>query len=250
MRVLILGGIAEAKLIAEHSINSGYRVIYSLVGMVRQPKLDCQIHLGGFSTADHDGQAGLEQYCRQQAIELLIDATHPYAQAISDNAAKAAQRLAIPCWRFNRPGWNKAEYPNWHDYSDWHDLRAKILPYHRPFFSIGLSALAFCDQRPEHQHWLIRSARAFKPHAGVIPINEIGPFDYQAEFSLFNEHNIDALISKNSGCLRVHEKMRVARDLAVPAFVLKRPQLPSVDREFATIEAIEEAVTNLAAKLS
>ena len=40
MKLLVLGGIAESKLLTKQLLNRGMEVIYSIVGLVRQPELD------------------------------------------------------------------------------------------------------------------------------------------------------------------------------------------------------------------
>lgn len=253
MKILILGGVAEAKVLASKLIDQGHIVIYSLVGLVRLPDMPCEIHVGGFSRAGKCGAQGLAEYCTHRHIELLLDATHPYAVEISANAAQAAEQAAIPCWRLNRRGWNSADYPNWHDYNDWVDLFPQIIGYHRPFFSIGVSALKFAEQsaplNQQAQQWIVRSARPFPETEGIIQIIAVGPFNYEDERALMLAHRVDALISKNSGCSRVSRKLDAARDLDIPVFVQARPALVEVDKSFDDIDTVvatvQQEFTNL-----
>ena len=243
MNILILGGIAESKELALALIENRHNVIYSIAGLVRQPNLPCFVHSGGFSTDELTGELGLAKYCKDNLIELLIDATHPYAVDISSNATLAAQYIKIPCWRFDRPGWSPKDYPNWHDYDNFTDLKTMIEPYFRPFFSIGKSALNFYDQRPDHQQWIIRSAKPFENLPDIIQINAIGPFDLESEIQLMTEFQVDSLISKNSGCTRVMAKMQAAAELDIPVFVQTRPELAEVSHSFGEIESLIAALT-------
>lgn len=242
MRILILGGIAESKALAQQLIEDGHLVIYSLVGLVRMPQLSCEIHVGGFSNASNNGVDGLATYCREQKIELLVDATHPYAVEISANAVDAAKQAGIRCWRFSRPGWDADEYPNWHSYDEWPDLMAQIANYRRPFFTLGASIMQHVDQRPPSQQWITRSARALPARPGVTQINAIGPFYYADELALMREHQVDALISKDSGCSRVAEKLDAALALDIPVFVQCRPELKPASRSFDQIDDLVKAI--------
>jgi precorrin-6A/cobalt-precorrin-6A reductase len=47
---------------------------------------------------------GLEELIREHAISVVVDATHPYAAAISALAAATARRFSIPYLTFVRPG--------------------------------------------------------------------------------------------------------------------------------------------------
>jgi precorrin-6A/cobalt-precorrin-6A reductase len=49
------------------------------------------MRIGGFG-----GTSGLVRYLQDNAINLVIDATHPFAAQISGNAANAARLCDIP----------------------------------------------------------------------------------------------------------------------------------------------------------
>jgi hypothetical protein len=66
-----------------HRPHLGPQHIYSLAGIGRVPTdLTCQVRVGGYGGAE-----GLAQFMRDEGIDLLLDATHPYAAQISHNAA-------------------------------------------------------------------------------------------------------------------------------------------------------------------
>ena len=245
MNILILAGIAESKQLAQQLIDDEHNIIYSIVGLVRHPDLPCEIHIGGFSNDNQDGVDGLVDFCQCRKISLLIDATHPFADEISANAVNAAAKVDIPCWRFSRPSWDKSKYDNWHDYTDWGDLAPQLERYYRPFFTIGSSILQHVEQRPEHQQWLIRSARELPEIDGVIQINAIGPFDYQDELEIMEEYEIDALVSKDSGGNHMVEKLDAALSLEIPVFVQSRPVLEGVSRNFVQTDTLVKAVKQL-----
>jgi precorrin-6A/cobalt-precorrin-6A reductase len=244
VNILILGGISESKQLAQQLIDFNHQVIYSIVGLVRTPDLACKIHIGGFSNADTNGSQGLANYCQIHKVELLIDATHPYAVEISSNAANAAKLANIPCWRYCRPGWDESKYPNWHHYDQWADLAPQIEKYEKPFFTIGASILEQSKQRPQHQQWVMRSARKLDEVEGITQINAIGPFYYQDELTLMQQYKVDALISKDSGCSRVAEKLDAALTLNIPVYVQRRPTLVSADQNFDQIETLVATIEN------
>jgi len=242
--MLILGGIAESKQLANQLIEQKHTVFYSIVGLVRTPELNCEIHIGGFSSGDINGSEGLANYCQSHGVDLLIDATHPYAVDISANAVTAAKIVDIPCWRYSRPGWDQSKYPNWHQYDQWADLAPQIERYQKPFFTIGASILQYSDQRPQHQQWVMRSAKQQAEVEGITQIYAIGPFYYQDELTLMQQHKVDALISKDSGCSRVAEKLDAALTLNIPVYVQRRPKLALADQSFNLIDNLVNAISN------
>jgi len=75
-----------ARWAAQAALLTGVEVIMSLAGSTRHPVTPAgRVRIGGFG-----GEAGLVDYVREQRIDLLIDATHPFAAHISFHAAAAA----------------------------------------------------------------------------------------------------------------------------------------------------------------
>ena len=241
-KILLLGGTAESRELAEQLIAKGINVVYSIAGLVRQPDLECEIHSGGFSSAETDGAQGMADFCREQDISLVVDATHPYAKEISENAATASQMADIPCWRLDRPGWQSDDYPDWQDYDSLEDLVPCLRQFKTPFLSIGQSALKVAHLRPDHQTWIVRSARPFQDLEGVIQIIAIGPFSLEEERTLMETHGGDVLVAKNSGGTRVAAKMKAAVELGIPVFVQRRPDLPAADRTLSSVDEMIDAI--------
>src|ERR1700761_3837500 len=92
-RVLILGGTTEARRLAQElSGDPSLEVTRSLAGRVAEPRLPAgRVRIGGFG-----GPAGLAGWLREQRVDALVDATHPFAGAISGNAAQAAAAGRVP----------------------------------------------------------------------------------------------------------------------------------------------------------
>src|ERR1041385_1705269 len=93
MRILILGGTTEARRLAERlAPRSDLDVRLSLAGRTSNPvPHPVPIRIGGFGGAE-----GLADYLAAERIDRLIDATHPYAAVMSQNAAQASRRARVP----------------------------------------------------------------------------------------------------------------------------------------------------------
>lgn len=228
-RILLLGGTTEALRLARRMNPDA---IYSLAGLGRVPDdLPCQVRVGGFGGAE-----GLAGYIREQGIELLLDLTHPYAAQISANAARAAELSGIACWALRRPGWQAGEGDDWREVDDWAGLVKALNDFQRPLFTLGREPLEHLHEIPLHQHWTVRclTAQQAVPRAEIIGAR--GPFALDEERALFARLGTDVLISKNSGSASTEPKLQVARELGVPVVLLRRPELPAVEREFAQLE--------------
>jgi precorrin-6A/cobalt-precorrin-6A reductase len=234
-RLLLLGGVTEALAIAR---TLGPQHIYSLAGVGRVPTdLSCQVRVGGYGGAE-----GLAQFIRDQRIDLLLDATHPYAAQISQNAATAAHLSGIACWALRRPAWKPQPGDDWREVSDWAELIQALKSFRRPLFTLGREPLQHLDEIPADQFWTLRALDVYPGNERCEVIGARGPFQIDDERELFERRQIDVLISKNSGSTATEPKLEVARERGVPVLVLKRPVLPGVEREFLTLEETLDAL--------
>ncbi|AMB81267.1 MULTISPECIES: cobalt-precorrin-6A reductase [Pseudomonas] len=234
-RILLLGGVTEALAMARRL---GPQHIYSLAGVGRVPAdLPCEVRVGGYGGAE-----GLAQYIRQQRIDLLLDATHPYAAQISHNAVSAAALAGIPCWALRRPAWQPQAGDNWREVADWAELVEALKPFQRPLFTLGREPLEHLHEIPEGQFWTLRALDTYPGNARCEVIGARGPFVIEDERTLFAQRRIDVLISKNSGSSATEPKLEVARERGTPVLILKRPQLPEVDRAFLTGDEVLQAL--------
>ena len=85
MRILVLGGTSEARQLCEQlAQRPDLSVTVSLAGRTAAPAaMPVAVRTGGFG-----GHEGLAAYLVDERVDLLIDATHPYAAIISANASR------------------------------------------------------------------------------------------------------------------------------------------------------------------
>src|SRR6202795_3481126 len=197
-RLLILGGTAEARLLAGRlGKRAGLDVTLSLAGRTASPAAQpVPVRSGGFG-----GAAGLADYLVGERIDALIDATHPYATTISANAAAAAQKTAVPFVALRRPPWATVPGDRWTEVSEVGDaVRALGQESRRLFVALGRNELAPFVVAPQH-HYLIRSVDPVDPplplpHAAYVTGR--GPFGEADDHALMAEHRIDVVVAKNS----------------------------------------------------
>ncbi len=237
MRILILGGIGEAVMLAR-MLTPVHAVIYSVAGKGRIPDLPCSVRSGGFG-----GSEGLATFLCEHGIELLIDATHPYAAQISNNAAQAAQWANVSLWAYRRPAWQPSSDDDWRSVADWAGLIAVLREFQRPFFTIGLDPLRRWVEIPLDQHWLVRCLKA-EPISSprLTLLCAIGPFTLEQELTVLRDYQIDVLIAKNSGGDAVEAKLAAARQFKIPVILLERPVLPMANLVFSAIHMLVSAL--------
>ncbi|MEU2062847.1 cobalt-precorrin-6A reductase [Streptomyces sp. NPDC013455] len=224
--VLILGGTAEARrLAADLAARPGLRVTTSLAGRVARPAaLPGEVRTGGFG-----GPEGLADWLRVHDVDALVDATHPFAESITANAARAARVAGVPAVVLRRPGWRPGPGDRWHDVPSLAGA-AVVLPGlgRRVFLSTGRLGLAAFAHLPD-LHFVVRSVDP--PEPPMPPDTDVilarGPFTVADETRLLRAHRIDVLVTKDSGGEATAAKLTAARDLGLPVVVVRRPALPA-----------------------
>ena len=246
MSLLLLGGTADARRLAKRLSGQGIDLVYSIAGRVRQPELDCPVVSGGFSA-----QGGLARFVETRGIDAILDVTHPYAETMSTTAVRAAKSCGIPLWRYQRPAWQPEPADDWREFANWLDLPDQLVGYRSVFFTCGQLPDSLIERLETGggQSQLLRTA--LRP-AHALPqsmtwIEDIGPFERDAERELFQQHSIDLLVSKNSGGESTSAKLAVARELGVPVLMLRRPQLPVIEHEF---DRLDECAAFVLSRLS
>jgi precorrin-6A/cobalt-precorrin-6A reductase len=225
-KVLVLGGTTEAVDIARRlaALSPG-AVIYSLAGRTRTPTLpDCAIRIGGFGGID-----GLARFIVDEAVAVLIDATHPYAAQMTRHAAVAAERTGVALLKFLRPAWVKPAGASWID-ADTAEDAARIVDgqFKRVFLSIGIKDLAAFSALSGS--WFL--IRTIEPPESWLPlpscqlISGRGPFGFDDEVVLLRDHRIDALVTRNSGGAATEAKLHAAATLGIPVIMIARPPAP------------------------
>jgi precorrin-6A/cobalt-precorrin-6A reductase len=245
-RLLIVGGTGEAVQLATQAIElPGLAVITTLAGRTLAPKaVSGNVRIGGFG-----GEVGLVAYLQTEKIDLIIDATHPFAAQISWHVAGAATQVGIPRLMLVRPVWTRsqsvgsAESPedNWIEVASIEAAVAAIpAGAERIFVTIGRQQLA---PFAVLTRWcLMRSIDPPDPSIPLPPgklLLDRGPFSLESERELLREYRIQAIVSKNSGGDATYAKIIAARELGLPVVMVQRPPIPAGEGVADVAGAIE-----------
>ena len=235
MRLLLLGGTGEARDLAAR-LHPNIELVSSLAGRVPDPALPVgPVRMGGFG-----GVEGLRNWLVENNITAAVDATHPFASAMTAHAAQACSGLGLRHLVLHRPAWSAvgahrarsdtaaAEYVAQQGYS-------------RVFLTTGRSgAAAFAGS---DAWFLIRVVTAPDPTA--LPrchqlLLSRGPYRYEDEYGLLQRYRIDVLVTKNSGGELTEAKLHAAQALDVDVVMIDRPPLPA---GVAVVSSVEDAVS-------
>lgn len=232
-KILILGGSAEARELAER-LAPRFDVTTSLAGRVRNPAVPAgALRVGGFG-----GEVGLRKWLSDNAVDAVIDATHPFAATITENAVAACDRLGIPHLILRRPPWPAEDATVVSSAAEAKDA-VVARGFSRVFLTSGRSSIgAFlfsdawflirvvepmsADELPERHHLLLSR----------------GPYTVAEETELMRQYEIEVLVTKNSGGTMTSAKLDAAAALNIPVVMIDRPALPE---RVSTVSTVDEA---------
>ncbi|WP_017653357.1 cobalt-precorrin-6A reductase [Fortiea contorta] len=245
MRVLILGGTGDAaELAARVAAIPGVEGITSLAGRTREPSIPSgNFRIGGFG-----GVSGLASYLGQMQIDLLIDATHPFATQISENAAEATAEIGLPRLMLIRRPWEQVKGDRWLEVENTEAAAAVLSPSaHRVFLTVGRQELSSFAHLQDIW-FLMRVVDPPHPDAVMPPgliLCDRGPFALNQEREILKYHKIDTIVSKNSGGDATYAKIIAARELGLQVVMINRPPKPPGEQ----VTDVEGALGWLLAKL-
>jgi len=229
-KVLILGGTTEARLLAGRlARRADLSVTVSLAGRVSEiVPHPVPVRIGGFG-----GLGGLVRHLAEEKIDVLIDATHPYADTISQSAVLAAGRAGVAFVALRRLPWVRQDGDQWREVES---VAAAIealgtMP-RRVFLTLGRQEIAAVTAG---QHfYLVRSIEPIEPPLPLPHVRYLvarGPFAEADETWLLRHERIDAVVCRNSGGAGAYAKIAAARALGIEVLMIRRPELaeaPSV----------------------
>ncbi|MEZ5130687.1 MAG: cobalt-precorrin-6A reductase [Mycobacterium sp.] len=237
MRLLLLGGTAEARALADR-LHPGVDLISSLAGRVSDPALPVgPVRIGGFG-----GVAGLRKWLVDNEITAVVDATHPFAATITENASQACRDLGVAHLVLHRPPWDVESVLTVGSDAEAAEIVA-AKGYSRVFLTTGRSGVA--PFAASAAWFLIRVVTTPDP-AGLPAQHEVllsrGPYHYDGERGLLAQHRIDALVTKNSGGAMTRAKLDAAADLGIDVVMIRRPALPVGVRVVGSVGAAADWV--------
>jgi precorrin-6A/cobalt-precorrin-6A reductase len=175
----------------------------------------------------------IHQFIQQEKIIAIVDASHPYAIAISETVIKIAQTLQIPYLRYERaelvPNQNITVLENFETL-----LTGNYLTNQRVLLTVGYKtlprfkiwqsqAVLFARILPSMESLKVALESEFTSDR-LIAIRP--PISMELEKALWQQWNISLVISKASGQAGGEEiKQRVAQLLGIPLMIIARPKV-------------------------
>lgn len=240
-RVLVLGGTTHGReialrLLAHHHVSFWY----ALAGRTRNPSLD-GIPQGRVLRAGLGGRDGLTRFLHEQRVTAVVDATHPFAAAITASAVTAARDVQVPYARYERARWPQRPGDHWHRVASTRDAIEFVSRANSRDISGAVLLTTGAKELPDWCAALgMRAgtddalrvvARSIEAPACELPANFTllrarGPFCVADEAALLEAWDIALVVSKLSGGKASYAKVRAARERGIPMLMIEPPALP------------------------
>jgi precorrin-6A/cobalt-precorrin-6A reductase len=242
VRLLVLGGTSEASALARRLAGEpDLEAVLSLAGATANPApAPIPRRVGGFG-----GPEGLAAWLRSQRIDIVVDATHPFAARMSANAFSACRATKTPLVVFTRPPWARQEGDRWNEVETMEEaVDALGASRKTAFLTQGRLQLTAFARAPQHRYII----RAIDPPAEADALADRrlilarGPFALEDELALMRNEKVEILVTKNSGGRATYPKIEAARLLGVEVVVVRRPKPPEAE----TLHAIDSVMAWIA----
>lgn len=178
----------------------------------------------------------MRDFCQQERISVIVDASHPHAAEISQGAIAIATELQLPYLRYERPYLDRSSNsPNGLELDSFATLLAgDYLNRQRVLLTVGYKTL------PLFQSWqdratlfarILPSVQSLEVafSAGFTPDRLIAlrlPISLELEKALWQQWQISLVVTKASGVAGGEDTKRVAaRELGIPLIAIARPKL-------------------------
>lgn len=256
--IFVAAGTQDGRELTKLLLDAGHRVTASVVSHYGEQLLKrCGSERLTINDKPLDREA-LESYLREHRASCFVDASHPYAVNVSENAMAACRALAIPYLRYERSlteledTWRSAIclVHSYEEAAEEAARRGKVV-----FLTTGSRNLRQFTESPALSDCTL-IARVL-PTAEVIALCEglglspkqivamQGPFSQALNREMFRQYRADVIVTKNSGAIGgTDTKIAAAVELGLPVVVIDRPVL-AYDRLVHCYEDVLSFVNNL-----
>lgn len=232
--ILVIAGTKDGREIAAELAAEGYSLLVSVTSEYGRQRLADSLK-GCVNDEPLDEQAMIT-LIQARNIRLILDASHPYALAVSANARSAAGAAGIAYLRYERPAVALPEYDKLQRVDSYQAAAEAAAKAGQTIFlttgSRHLGVFLACDAvktrrvvarvLPEATVMQECSRVGLQPH-DIVAL--AGPFSKELNMALFREYQADVIVTKNSGEIGGSDtKIAAAIELGLPIVVLDRPQ--------------------------
>lgn len=230
--ILVLYGTREARELIAMLTDMGYEILAAA-----STKYGCSLAgTGGAAeviTVPESGETDVSSLSGR-SIDLVIDATHPFTNSLSQWARSACTKLSIPYIRFERLETELPRDPMVHSVYSWAEAAQLAAGLgNTVFLTTGSNNLDIFVNHPEMQgkRLVVRvlpESRIIQKcqDIGLSPRDIVamhGPFSVKFNKAIFQAYRADVIVTRDSGpASGTDTKIKAALSLKIPVVVIRR----------------------------
>ncbi|QEK11819.1 cobalt-precorrin-6A reductase [Crassaminicella thermophila] len=232
--IMVLSGTKDGREVVKLLLECGYPLIVTTAttygaSLIEKKEL-CTVIPKKLSKKE------MEKLIVNKKIKLLIDATHPYAEEVSENAMKACENTNIIYYRYER---KKSKIDVYKEIIQYVPSYEKAVEKLKDFK--GNILLTTGSKTLEMFANCLDESRLFPR---VLPVSDVikkcemlkikpsniiamqGPFSMEMNMEMIKKYKIDILVSKESGNMGgTLEKLEAAKKMKIPVLLIERPKI-------------------------
>jgi precorrin-6A/cobalt-precorrin-6A reductase len=254
MSIWIIGGTRDSATLtlAISAVTSDYLVTVATPEARQLYDAACNVIVGAMN------EDSMAQFCHRYPISAIVDASHPFAVNVSQNAIAISQLLNIPYLRYERAEVNSATFRDYLELDSFDTLlQGDYLLNQRVLLTVG------CQVLPQFQPWQNRAtlfARVLpKLNSLQIALNSgfssdrlialRPPINEALERALWQQWRISLVVTKASGKSGGEDlKRKVAHQLGISLITIARPKIIYPQQTSEISKAIEFCFPNITDK--
>lgn len=206
----------------------------------------------------------LAEIIKNNDIEILVDATHPFAVEATRNAIKAADKMEVDYLRFERSSTPLPESDIIYKCASFNEAVDNILKLvkddGRILHLAGVMTLHYLTEKIDPERIVARILPADfslkKCQELGLPTQNIiameGTFSKEFNQALMEEYDISIVVTKDSGeSGGTPSKIEAALDLKIPVIIIRRPLVSELrgKKVFSNMDSLIEEIIKLKEKI-
>ncbi len=221
--ILIFGGTTEGRRAAQILEEAGKPFWYSTRSNGQDLEMVHGIRVTGGMNPDE-----MADFCRKNAIRLIVDAAHPFATELHHNISETAQNLNLQVIRYERQYEPHTEDICWCRDYETAILQLKEHGIHRLLSLTGVQTISrLSGYWKENECWFRILDRDTSREMAIregFPEDHLVYYEHEDTASLIARLKPQAILTKESGKSGgFPEKIEAARKSGTPVFVVERP---------------------------
>lgn len=235
MKIMVMAGTTEGARIISQMAH--FEDIYIIATTTTGQGAELARSAGAHEVVGHAmDEKDIKELIKNKKIDVLMDATHPFAQEATRNAIKAADATGIKFMRFERPRINVPRSDLIYHVSSFVEAASQVseITRGRVFHLAGVMTLSYLTERIDPQRIVARvlpTVYSLKKcrDLGLSAENIIamqGTFSKDLNRILMEEYDISVMVTKESGAAGgTLPKIDAALELDIPIVMVMRPEV-------------------------